>query len=171
MQSSRTTPARRPQSATTAPNELAGHPVDRHVGQQLRIRRVYSGLSQTELGNKIGLSYQQVQKYESGRNRISASMLHDIAKELDVPITCFFEGLEQSGLIRLGRRMPALIRRSLSSRLQKEGVSSSTSSGCRGLSERGFFPLSSCSLKFPARKAMLPDGTGSLSYLAQPAEA
>ncbi|WP_064710642.1 helix-turn-helix domain-containing protein [Rhizobium bangladeshense] len=73
------------------------HPVDIHVGQQLRIRRIHSNLSQTELGEKVGLSYQQVQKYESGKNRISASMLYEIAGGLNVPVACFFDGLPQPG--------------------------------------------------------------------------
>jgi transcriptional regulator with XRE-family HTH domain len=73
------------------------HPVDIHVGQQLRIRRIHSNLSQTELGQKVGLSYQQVQKYESGKNRISASMLYEIASGLNVPVGCFFDGLPQPG--------------------------------------------------------------------------
>ncbi|MGZ2488321.1 transcriptional regulator with XRE-family HTH domain [Rhizobium pisi] len=73
------------------------HPVDIHVGQQLRIRRVHSNLSQTELGQKVGLSYQQVQKYESGKNRISASMLYEIASGLNVPVGCFFDGLPRAG--------------------------------------------------------------------------
>jgi len=75
----------------------ATHPVDIHVGQQLRIRRIHSNLSQTELGQKVGLSYQQVQKYESGKNRISASMLYEIASGLNVPVGCFFDGLPQPG--------------------------------------------------------------------------
>lgn len=73
----------------------SSHPVDIHVGQQLRIRRIHSNLSQTELGHKVGLSYQQVQKYESGKNRISASMLYEIASGLNVPVSCFFDGLPQ----------------------------------------------------------------------------
>ncbi|NEI74879.1 helix-turn-helix domain-containing protein [Rhizobium lusitanum] len=75
----------------------SSHPVDTHVGQQLRIRRIHSNLSQTELGHKVGLSYQQVQKYESGKNRISASMLYEIASGLNVPVGCFFDGLPQAG--------------------------------------------------------------------------
>ncbi|PDT25802.1 transcriptional regulator [Rhizobium sp. L9] len=77
--------------------DQATHPVDIHVGQQLRIRRVHSNLSQTELGQKVGLSYQQVQKYESGKNRISASMLYEIASGLNVPVGCFFDGLPEPG--------------------------------------------------------------------------
>jgi transcriptional regulator with XRE-family HTH domain len=76
------------------------HPVDRHVGQQLRIRRIHSNLSQTELGAKIGLSYQQIQKYESGKNRISASMLYEFAGRLNVPVAQFFEGFSQPDAAR-----------------------------------------------------------------------
>ncbi|RUM20064.1 XRE family transcriptional regulator [Rhizobium vallis] len=78
-------------------SDQASHPVDIHVGQQLRIRRIHSNLSQTELGQKVGLSYQQVQKYESGKNRISASMLYEIASGLNVPVGCFFDGLPEPG--------------------------------------------------------------------------
>lgn len=82
---------------STGENSQTSHPVDTHVGQQLRIRRIHSNLSQTELGQKVGLSYQQVQKYESGRNRISASMLYEIASGLNVPVGCFFDGLPKPG--------------------------------------------------------------------------
>ncbi|MGZ2488317.1 transcriptional regulator with XRE-family HTH domain [Rhizobium pisi] len=75
----------------------ATHVVDIRLGQQHRIRRVHSNLSQTELGQKVGLSYQPVQKYESCKNRISASMLYEIASGLNVPVGCFFDGLPQPG--------------------------------------------------------------------------
>lgn len=84
--------------ATSALHDI--HPVDRHVGQQLRVRRIHSNLSQTELGAKIGLSYQQIQKYESGKNRISASMLYEFAGRLNVPVAQFFEGLPQPDAAR-----------------------------------------------------------------------
>ncbi|WEO64054.1 helix-turn-helix domain-containing protein [Rhizobium rhizogenes] len=73
------------------------HPIDRHVGQQLRIIRIHSNLSQTELGHKVDLSYQQIQKYESGKNRMSASVLYEIANCLNVPISRFYDGLPQAG--------------------------------------------------------------------------
>jgi len=82
-------------SATASPASHDIHPVDRHVGQQLRVTRIHSNLSQTELGARIGLSYQQIQKYESGKNRISASMLYEFAGRLNVPVARFFEGLPQ----------------------------------------------------------------------------
>ena len=65
-------------------------PVDVHVGARLRIRRTLLGMSQTTLGEAIGLTFQQMQKYEKGTNRISASRLFDLARVLDVPIEYFF---------------------------------------------------------------------------------
>jgi transcriptional regulator with XRE-family HTH domain len=67
------------------------HVVDAHVGQRLRIRRNMLGITQGDLVDKIGLTFQQIQKYERGANRISASRLFEISRALDVPITFFFE--------------------------------------------------------------------------------
>ena len=69
------------------------HPVDVHVGARLRFRRKLLGVSQTELGNALGLAFQQIQKYEKGTNRVSASRLYQAASILDVPITFFFEDM------------------------------------------------------------------------------
>jgi transcriptional regulator with XRE-family HTH domain len=68
-------------------------PVDRHVGGQLRLRRAQIGMTQAELGGKLGLSFQAVQKYETGENRISASRLYQLARLLEVSPAYFFEGL------------------------------------------------------------------------------
>lgn len=68
-------------------------PVDVHVGQRLRQRRTLLGMSQEKLAAAFGVSFQQVQKYERGANRISASRLHLLTKILDVPVGYFFEGL------------------------------------------------------------------------------
>jgi transcriptional regulator with XRE-family HTH domain len=70
------------------------HQTDIHIGRRVRERRVALGLSQAELGDQLGISFQQVQKYESGANRISGSRLWDIATVLDTPVVFFFEGLE-----------------------------------------------------------------------------
>jgi transcriptional regulator with XRE-family HTH domain len=72
-------------------------PIDQHVGGQLRLRRAQAGMTQTELGAKVGLSFQAVQKYETGENRISASRLYQLARIFDVPLTYFFEGLDETG--------------------------------------------------------------------------
>jgi transcriptional regulator with XRE-family HTH domain len=68
------------------------NPVDKHVGNQVRMRRMMLGMSQAKLGDALGLTFQQVQKYESGMNRMGASRLHHISHILKVPMPFFFEG-------------------------------------------------------------------------------
>ncbi|MCP5089172.1 MAG: helix-turn-helix transcriptional regulator [Rhodobacteraceae bacterium] len=68
------------------------HPVDIHVGKRVRHRRWMIGVTQQKLGESVGIKFQQIQKYETGMNRISASRLWDIAEALDVPVSFFFEG-------------------------------------------------------------------------------
>jgi transcriptional regulator with XRE-family HTH domain len=65
---------------------------DKHVGSRVRMRRMMLEMTQTQLGNDIGLTFQQVQKYEKGTNRIGAGRLHEISRILQVPISFFFEG-------------------------------------------------------------------------------
>ena len=72
---------------------MAGHPVDKHVGNRLRQLRALRGITQAALADQTGVACQQVQKYEKGANRISASRLWEISRVLDVPISSFFEGL------------------------------------------------------------------------------
>ena len=73
--------------------------VDVHVGARVRLRRTLLGMSQEKLGNAIGLTFQQIQKYERGANRIGASRLHDMARALDVPIQYFFEEMEAEPVV------------------------------------------------------------------------
>ena len=68
------------------------NPIDKHVGSRVRMRRMMLSMSQTTLGDELGLTFQQVQKYEKGTNRISASRLQHSAHILQVPVTFFFEG-------------------------------------------------------------------------------
>ncbi|MBV0913884.1 helix-turn-helix domain-containing protein [Anianabacter salinae] len=70
------------------------HPVDVHVGKRVRHRRWMVGMTQQQLAERVGIKFQQIQKYETGMNRISASRLWDIAHALDVKISFFFDGLE-----------------------------------------------------------------------------
>lgn len=77
------------QVATKAPN-----PVDKHVGSRVRMRRMMLSMSQEKLGDGLGLTFQQVQKYEKGTNRIGASRLQQIANILQVPVAFFFEGIK-----------------------------------------------------------------------------
>ncbi|GGG32418.1 helix-turn-helix domain-containing protein [Chelatococcus composti] len=79
----KTTPA----SVKKVPN-----PIDKHVGSRVRMRRMFIGMSQEKLGESLGLTFQQVQKYEKGTNRIGASRLQQIAKVLGVPVEFFFDG-------------------------------------------------------------------------------
>jgi len=68
-------------------------PIDRHVGSRIRGRRIGMRISQTKLGQSIGVTFQQIQKYESGTNRVGASNLYKIAQALSVDVSFFFEGL------------------------------------------------------------------------------
>lgn len=74
------------------------HPVDTHVGSRLRQRRALLGMSQTDLGKAVGLTFQQVQKYERGFNRISSSRLFEFSKVLDVPVAHFFDGMDAAAV-------------------------------------------------------------------------
>ncbi|WP_425041209.1 helix-turn-helix domain-containing protein [Primorskyibacter sp. S187A] len=71
------------------------HPVDVHVGKRIRHRRWLVGMTQQQLAERVGIKFQQIQKYETGANRVSASRLWDIAEALDVPVSFFFEGIEE----------------------------------------------------------------------------
>jgi transcriptional regulator with XRE-family HTH domain len=71
------------------------HPVDVHVGKRIRHRRWMVGMTQQQLGEAVGIKFQQIQKYETGMNRVSASRLWDIADALDVSVIFFFEGYEE----------------------------------------------------------------------------
>ncbi|MDQ2094796.1 helix-turn-helix domain-containing protein [Rhodalgimonas zhirmunskyi] len=70
------------------------HPVDVHVGKRIRHRRWLVGMTQQQLAEKVGIKFQQIQKYETGANRVSASRLWDISEAMDVPVSFFFEGLD-----------------------------------------------------------------------------
>ncbi len=70
------------------------HPVDVHVGKRIRHRRWMIGMTQQQLAEQVGIKFQQIQKYETGMNRVSASRLWDIGETLSVPVGYFFEGVE-----------------------------------------------------------------------------
>ncbi len=71
-----------------------GHPVDIHVGKRIRQRRWMLSLTQQQLADQVGIKFQQIQKYETGMNRVSASRLWDIATALQAEVSFFFDGLE-----------------------------------------------------------------------------
>ncbi|KZD04203.1 helix-turn-helix domain-containing protein [Oceanibaculum pacificum] len=84
------------------------NPVDVHVGGRVRLRRTLLGMSQEKLGEGLGLTFQQVQKYERGANRIGASRLYDLSRVLDVPVSFFFDDMSTETSGQSPRRTPAL---------------------------------------------------------------
>lgn len=78
------------------------HPVDVHVGKRIRHRRWLAGMTQQQLAESVGIKFQQIQKYETGANRVSASRLWDIAKSMEVDVAFFFDGIEDA-------KMPAAL--------------------------------------------------------------
>jgi transcriptional regulator with XRE-family HTH domain len=82
--------------STKAPN-----PVDKHVGSRVRMRRIMLGMSQEKLGEALGLTFQQVQKYEKGTNRVGASRIQQISEILQVPVSFLFEGSPGTGVPRI----------------------------------------------------------------------
>lgn len=76
------------------------HPIDVYVGSRVRLRRTLLGLSQEKLGEAVGLTFQQIQKYERGANRIGASRMYDLAQVLDVPVAYFFDEMPEGLLPR-----------------------------------------------------------------------
>jgi transcriptional regulator with XRE-family HTH domain len=89
---------------------MPNNPIDKHVGNRVRMRRIMLQMTQTELANAVGVTFQQVQKYEKGTNRISASRLQQISGILQVPISFFFEGTpEEPGRSKANGSDPVLI--------------------------------------------------------------
>jgi len=93
-----------PTDGATKPRRTRGRPdpVDVHVGSRVRLRRTLLGMSQEKLGEALGLTFQQVQKYERGANRIGASRLHQIARVLDVPVTYFYDEMQAAAAAHAG---------------------------------------------------------------------
>ena len=81
------------------------NPIDRHIGARVRQRRVILGMSQTELTQGLGISFQQIQKYEKGSNRISGSRLQQFADKLGVEPAYFFAGAPSSGITKQGHEL------------------------------------------------------------------
>jgi transcriptional regulator with XRE-family HTH domain len=81
------------------------NPIDVHVGARVRLRRTLMGMSQEKLGEAIGLTFQQVQKYERGANRVGASRLFDLSRVLDVPVSFFFDDMPDG----VSKQSPRLI--------------------------------------------------------------
>ena len=113
-------------SAIKAPN-----PVDMHVGSRVRMRRMMLGITQEKLANALGLSFQQVQKYEKGSNRIGASRLEHISRFLQVPVAFFFEGASDASAVA-----PRKKRRSHGLRERDDQRRRNSRIGCRVVRQR-----------------------------------
>lgn len=87
----------------------APNPIDQHVGSRVRMRRMLLGLSQEKLGEKLGVTFQQVQKYEKGMNRIGASRLQRMAEILDVPPSFFFDDAKNNEIRAPGVSEPSSV--------------------------------------------------------------
>ncbi len=88
--------------------ERSPNPIDRHVGLRIRLRRKELGVSQEKLADQIGLTFQQVQKYERAANRVSASKLYEMARALNTSIAYFYEGLGDPGAAESSRIAPSV---------------------------------------------------------------
>ena len=107
----------------------APNPIDKHVGSRVRMRRMMLAMSQEKLGDALGLTFQQVQKYEKGTNRIGASRLQQISHILQVPVSFFFDGAPI--IAGMPRAEGVSMRASLASDGRMRRRSVSTSSGVR----------------------------------------
>ena len=101
--------------------ETRPSPIDVHVGSRIRLRRTLLGMSQEKLGDALGLTFQQVQKYERGVNRVGASRLFDISRVLDVPISFFFDDMPE-GMSEVPMSGPRGRRREVSDAQEPFGV-------------------------------------------------
>ena len=89
---------------TTKHGPRSASPVDTHVGSRIRVRRQVLKMSQEKLGDMLGVTFQQIQKYERGANRVGASRLWNMGKVLDVPVSFFFEGIDgEDGMLPSGQ--------------------------------------------------------------------
>ena len=87
---------------------MSKNPIDEHVGNRVRLRRLFLGMSQDDLGTPLGVTFQQIQKYEKGTNRIGAGRLFDISKVLKVDIDYFYDGVaEDNGVYSLAEKQKA----------------------------------------------------------------
>jgi len=83
--------------------------IDQHVGARMRAARLEAGKSQTEVADAIGITFQQVQKYEKGTNRISAGTLHELSRLFDTPVQFFFNGMDGGASRRGNSKGPAAL--------------------------------------------------------------
>ena len=133
-------------------------PVDIHVGARIRLRRTLMGMSQERLGDALGLTFQQVQKYERGVNRVGASRLFDLSRILDVPIGFFYDDMPEAVF---GIRQPATGVAGFAEKQDSFGVSADESMGKRETLElvRAYYRITDVNVRkrmFDLMKSMAP---------------
>jgi len=135
-------------------------PIDVHVGSRIRLRRTLLGMSQERLGEALGLTFQQVQKYERGVNRVGASRLFDLSRVLDVPISFFFDDMPETLSATFGGTpMP---RRALGLSESQEGFGDDAMSRRETLElVRAYYRITDPAVRkrvFELMKSLVPDG-------------
>ena len=140
--------------------EPRASPIDAHVGGRIRLRRTLLGMSQERLGEALGLTFQQVQKYERGVNRVGASRLFDLSRALDVPIGFFFDDISATGAPPPGTALSG--RRSLGFADQQDGFGDDMMHRRETLDlVRAYYRISDPNQRktvFALIKSMAPDG-------------
>ncbi len=144
--------------------EPRASPIDSHVGARIRLRRTMLGMSQERLGEALGLTFQQVQKYERGVNRVGASRLFDLSRVLDVPISFFFDDMSDAGTQAAAPLGAALSgRRSLGFADQQDGFADDMLHRRETLElVRAYYRISDPNQRktvFALIKSMAPEGT------------
>lgn len=150
-----------PRRAGRKRGSTAFNPIDVHVGERLRTRRTLLGLSQTAVADAIGLTFQQLQKYEKGTNRISASRLYDLSQFLGVDIDYFFDEMDQA----TKKASPAQISRGKSASATETPTSSDSPLHKRETLElvRAYYRISDPAIRTHLRKLIEATATASSS--------
>jgi transcriptional regulator with XRE-family HTH domain len=148
--------------------ESRASPIDVHVGSRIRLRRTLMGMSQERLGESLGLTFQQVQKYERGANRVGASRLFDLSRVLDVPISFFFDDMPPSPGDGNGSQSAALAgRRAYGFAASQEGFGANTDDAMNRRETldlvRAYYRITDAGVRkrvFDLIKSLAPEGTG-----------
>lgn len=147
--------------------ESRASPIDAHVGTRIRLRRTLMGMSQERLGEALGLTFQQVQKYERGVNRVGASRLFDLSRVLDVPISFFFDDMPEPMATTYGGQPGALgARRSYGFADAQEGFGASGADEAMNRREtlelvRAYYRITDPAVRkrvFELIKSLVPEG-------------
>lgn len=156
------------ESGVRPERESRASPIDAHVGARIRLRRTLMGMSQERLGEALGLTFQQVQKYERGVNRVGASRLFDLSRVLDVPISFFFDDMPEPLTATYGgQSSPLGSRRSFGFADSQDSLGSAGSDEAMSRREtlelvRAYYRITDPAVRrrvFELIKSLVPDGS------------